>query len=96
MVCPNGYIDMYGVRLGAPVGSSVVIVVGADVVGCVVWAGVNDIWTRGVLHVFIKAAHESCQITPIPQRHFSFFSHNLLKKGSESDPTCRDFGVLHR
>ena len=67
--------------------------VGADVVGCVVWAGVNDIWIRGVLHVFIKAAHESCQITPIPQRHFSVFSHNLLKKGPESDPTCRDFGV---
>ena len=38
----------------------------------------------------------SVWMSMIPQRHFSFFSHNLLKKGPESDPTCRDFGASTR
>ena len=83
-----------GARLTASAGSSAAIVAGADAVGCVVWAGGDDIWVHGGLHMFSKSSAVSLPDRAILTTTLILFVHILLKKGRESGPTCRDFGVL--
>ena len=67
---------------------------GADAVGCVVWAGGDDIWVHGGLHMFSKSSAVSLPDRAILTTTLILFVHILLKKGRESGPTCRDFGVI--